>query len=251
LAAKTQLHDGLAEIAPGWPVADESRYSEQANAIANKWSGWETEVVDGFLFASAGAMDLLDYIDDPTDADPDAVKRAAQDVPAGFSLAVNTILENDSDEMTEDGLDELRQAVHVMLLNTSKTVPQEMLDEVRQATIALYRKAEMAWESFQAILRCGAAATEQAIIVLSAPAGPKPEVSQTDSANTAKLFPKGLPQNPDIVDLVVRLDTAKGTDKSDIAIAREFTGEPESRDGKARSLLSQIRRMRRNGRITP
>lgn len=76
-----------------------------------------------------------------------------------------------------------------------------------------------------------------------------PASRQPVSANAAKLFPKGVPDNTNIVDLVVRLNTARGTDRSEISIAREFTGESEGQEPKARSLLSQIRRMRREGRI--
>jgi len=69
-------------------------------------------------------------------------------------------------------------------------------------------------------------------------------------ANTSKLFPKGVPENSNIVDLVVRLDAARGTGCSEISIAREFFGESEGNDPKSRSHMSQIRRMRRKGRIT-
>jgi hypothetical protein len=68
-------------------------------------------------------------------------------------------------------------------------------------------------------------------------------------ANTRKLFPKGLPDNQDVVDLVVRLNTEMGPGRSMNQIAREFTGEMAKNDAKALSLLSQIRRMIRKGRV--
>jgi hypothetical protein len=76
------------------------------------------------------------------------------------------------------------------------------------------------------------------------------DVDRANSANTARLFPGGVPENPDIVDLVVRLDAAKGGNKSQNTIAREFTNESPSNDQRAQSLLSQIRRLKREGRIT-
>lgn len=72
---------------------------------------------------------------------------------------------------------------------------------------------------------------------------------QVVSANRLKLFPKGIPENSDIQDLVVRLDTEKGSGKSKNRIAREFTGEDRGHDPKARSLLAQIRRLKRDGRV--
>jgi hypothetical protein len=72
----------------------------------------------------------------------------------------------------------------------------------------------------------------------------------TNSANTAKLFRGSVPENPDIVDLVARLDAAKGSGKSDNDVARELTGETYPDDPRAQSLLSQVRRLKRKGRIT-
>jgi hypothetical protein len=95
---------------------------------------------------------------------------------------------------------------------------------------------------------------QQVLITLALEEQDRASQDQTQApvadANTAKLFPRGVPPNPDIVDLVVRLDAAKGSGKSDIQIAREFKGETAGNDPKSKSLLSQIRRMRRNGRIT-
>lgn len=77
---------------------------------------------------------------------------------------------------------------------------------------------------------------------------PKDETEvQTDDvrANALKLFPGGMPENQDIIDLVVKLNTEKDSGKSMNAIALEFAGEKK----KAQSLLSQIRRMRRDGKV--
>jgi hypothetical protein len=69
-------------------------------------------------------------------------------------------------------------------------------------------------------------------------------------ANTEKLFPKGLPSNVDIVDLVCRIHAEQDPNKGLSQIAREFTEESEEHFPKAKSLLSQIRRQKREGRIT-
>jgi len=68
-------------------------------------------------------------------------------------------------------------------------------------------------------------------------------------ANNRKLFPKGVPNNPDIVDLVLRLDSQRNSGKSMNQIAREFTEKSEGNEKRAQSLLAQIRRMRRDGRL--
>jgi hypothetical protein len=79
---------------------------------------------------------------------------------------------------------------------------------------------------------------------------PNSDIARANHANTAKLFRGGVPDNADIVDLVARLDAAKGSNKSQNEIAREFTGELSGNDARAQSLLSQIRRLKREGRIT-
>jgi hypothetical protein len=70
--------------------------------------------------------------------------------------------------------------------------------------------------------------------------------ASANSANTFRLFPRGVPDNPDVVDLVVRLSSETG---ARIVIARKFTGETPGADRKAQSLLAQIRRMKKNGRV--
>lgn len=71
-----------------------------------------------------------------------------------------------------------------------------------------------------------------------------------DSADTSKLFFGDIPDNPDIRDLVCKLDAARGSKKSWNAIARELTGEKKDADPKAQSLLRQIRRLRKAGKVT-
>ncbi len=68
-------------------------------------------------------------------------------------------------------------------------------------------------------------------------------------ANNRKLFPKGLPSNPNLVDLVLRLDSQRDSGKSKVQIACEFTEETTGNDRRARSLLAQIRRLIREGRL--
>jgi hypothetical protein len=68
-------------------------------------------------------------------------------------------------------------------------------------------------------------------------------------ASAMKLFPQGVPENPDIRDLVLQLNTKKDSGRGFSRIAREFTGEKRGNDKRARSLLAQIRRLRRQGRV--
>lgn len=74
-----------------------------------------------------------------------------------------------------------------------------------------------------------------------------------NSANNSKLFSGSIPENTDVRDLVILLDAERGKPsgerRSDAHIARDFTSETEGSDNKAKSLLSQIRRMKRKGRI--
>ena len=67
-----------------------------------------------------------------------------------------------------------------------------------------------------------------------------------ERASAEKLFPKGIPDDPDVVDLGVRLNAAKGTLQSDNKVAQEYT---EGDIGRANSLLSILRRLRRQGRF--
>ena len=80
--------------------------------------------------------------------------------------------------------------------------------------------------------------------------GDTPAGASANGANTAQLFPEGVPKNPRIVDLVCRLDAEKAQPEDKrramIVIAREYTGESMGNDKEAKSLLSQIRRMKRD-----
>lgn len=64
-------------------------------------------------------------------------------------------------------------------------------------------------------------------------------------ANTTVIF-KGTEPTPDVKDLAFRL--ASRGNKSEADVAREFVGN--GNDSKAKSLLSQVRRLKRTGRIT-
>jgi hypothetical protein len=75
------------------------------------------------------------------------------------------------------------------------------------------------------------------------------ESKSRDLANTKKLFPMGVPENTEIVDVAVRIDAAKGSGKSERQIAREYTSESKGNMPRAQSILSQIRRMKRQGRV--
>jgi hypothetical protein len=73
--------------------------------------------------------------------------------------------------------------------------------------------------------------------------------TEQNLANMQKLFPRGIPKNTDIVDLAVRINAEKGSGKAQNAIARELTGEMPKKCPKAKSLLSQIRRLAREKRL--
>jgi hypothetical protein len=76
------------------------------------------------------------------------------------------------------------------------------------------------------------------------------KIESANSANTSKLFCGIVPTNPDLVDLAVRIDAEpKDSKRSWNEIARNFTGETNGTDTKAKSLLSQLRRMKRQGRV--
>jgi len=74
-----------------------------------------------------------------------------------------------------------------------------------------------------------------------------------NSANTSRLFSGAVPENPDLRDLAALLDAERSKPESErrskMAIARDFTHETDRADKKARSLLSQLRRMKRHGRV--
>ena len=58
-----------------------------------------------------------------------------------------------------------------------------------------------------------------------------------------RVSPKGEIKNRNIVELVLKLNTEFGPNKSRNQIAREYTGEPKGNDPQARNLLSLIRRL--------
>ncbi|OHB69469.1 MAG: hypothetical protein A2V70_04280 [Planctomycetes bacterium RBG_13_63_9] len=72
----------------------------------------------------------------------------------------------------------------------------------------------------------------------------------SERANTARLFSGPIPDNPDVVDLVCRLDAEQAKPEAErrqkVDIARELVGNDEQ---KAKSLLAQIRRLRKAGRV--
>ncbi|MCA9125016.1 MAG: hypothetical protein H6822_19730 [Planctomycetaceae bacterium] len=67
--------------------------------------------------------------------------------------------------------------------------------------------------------------------------------------NVRKLFPQGVPDDSEVVDVVVRLDAARGTGKSKSEIAREYTGETSPNDEKAKKILARIRMLRNRGKL--
>ena len=70
-----------------------------------------------------------------------------------------------------------------------------------------------------------------------------------NSENIWQLFPKGPPEDSDLVDVVVRLDAAKGSAASDNEIARKYTGESKDSFPKAQKILARIRMGKKRGKI--
>lgn len=70
-----------------------------------------------------------------------------------------------------------------------------------------------------------------------------------EQENKSRLFPGGVPDDADVVDLVVRLDAAKGTGEKQLDTARNFTGESIGNDKQARLLLANIRMMKKRGKL--
>jgi hypothetical protein len=81
------------------------------------------------------------------------------------------------------------------------------------------------------------------------PAVPVEPVTPNIRADRSPLFPKGVPDGSDLVDLVTRLDAERDSGKSWNEIARVLLGESKESDPRSRSLLRQIRRMRSDGRV--
>lgn len=86
-------------------------------------------------------------------------------------------------------------------------------------------------------------------IVRPAAATPSESQSRADSADTSRLFPGGVPKNPDVCQLVCELDAGRGSGKSNIAIAREFTAKMRDPERKAQSLLREVRRLVKAGKV--
>ena len=69
-------------------------------------------------------------------------------------------------------------------------------------------------------------------------------------AHRKKLFPRGLPDDPDLVDAIVWLDSERGGGEKDMQILRRFTSESLKSCPKARSLQGRIRKARQSGRTS-
>ena len=97
---------------------------------------------------------------------------------------------------------------------------------------------------------------EKGVSLVCPPPGSKAPPTSENSANNSRLFPGGVPDDPDIRDLVVQLDAELGKPKSERRsqrrIAQEFTNETgiEYDGSKAEKLVNQIRTSRNRGKIT-
>ena len=87
---------------------------------------------------------------------------------------------------------------------------------------------------------------EAELLAVSETVGPIP----TDkSADNFKLFPEGIPDDPCVVGLVVRLNAEKGKGKSEAQITREYAAENDL-DRKSQDTLKRtIRRLKQEGRV--
>lgn len=73
--------------------------------------------------------------------------------------------------------------------------------------------------------------------------------TSANEKNGSKFFPGGVPDDSNLVDLAVRLDAAKGNGKTQLEVAREFTGETLGNDTKAKRLLARLRMMKTRGKF--
>jgi hypothetical protein len=101
------------------------------------------------------------------------------------------------------------------------------------------------WQQAMRGLKLIAARTPEPAAKLS----PKSEPEPAPRADRSPLFPKGVPDDSDLVDLVTRLDAEREPKRSWNKIARELLGESQGNDTRTQSLLRKLRRMRRAGRV--
>lgn len=70
------------------------------------------------------------------------------------------------------------------------------------------------------------------------------QLSKRPQASPEKLFPKGLPSNPDLADCIVMLDTKRDGKTADMVWLLEFFGNDER---KAKLMQEEIKRARHEG----
>ena len=69
-------------------------------------------------------------------------------------------------------------------------------------------------------------------------------------AHREKLFPNGLPDDQDLIDAIVKLDTERGNGITDKAILLDFTKEQSNSCPKVEKLQGRIRKARQSGKTT-
>lgn len=69
-------------------------------------------------------------------------------------------------------------------------------------------------------------------------------------AHAEKLFPKSVPQDPDLVDAILKLDSERSESNTDIQIIRKITREPADNCPIARRIQGRIRALRARGGTT-
>jgi hypothetical protein len=69
-------------------------------------------------------------------------------------------------------------------------------------------------------------------------------------AHRTKLFPKGIPEDSDIVDAILRLESERTDENTDIGILRELMGEIKGECPKATKIQTRIRRAQLDGRTS-
>ena len=105
-----------------------------------------------------------------------------------------------------------------------------------------------------ALKKLGFRVEDDEVVPITSKSAPQTTGSRSIGANTSRLFSSKMPDDPRIERLVALLDNEKSKPKEDQrswnAIAREITGENVKSCPRAKSLLSNLNRLRRKGRVT-
>lgn len=134
---------------------------------------------------------------------------------------------------------ELHHQTSYAAVKVSGTV-EELLENARNAD------PFPTWKEYQRLL---ATYTHDLYAIRDAISPEKPQAIATIVANAEKLFPAGMLDDRNLVELVLKINTERSDGKRLIAIAREYFDETKGSDPKSRSALASLRRLRRDGRV--